>query len=148
VIVLHTLRAVESPLTIPEVTSSETRGRRGGRGRRRRRGRQRKNEIAGSETAADSDADGKTTSLRQAIEQRQQQQWRHQAAELETTTTARGGGGGAGGGEERRPPWRLPAPTGNEPTTPAPPGDDDENDSDVHDDWEASGNEASDDETN
>lgn len=124
----------ESPLTIPEVTS-QTRGRRGRGGRRsgRRRGRKRKNEIPGSETAP-SGAESKT-SLRQAIEQQQQEQ-RHQSARAETTTAS---------GEERRPPW-LPVPTGNEPSA-APPGDDDDND-DTQDDWEASGNEASDDEAN
>jgi len=115
------------------VTSETRRRGRGGRRSGRRRGRQRKNEIPGSETAADSDVVEKTN-LRQAIEHQQ----RHRAAEPETTTTS-------GPGDDRQL-ARLPLPTTGNQASAAPPGDDDENDSDAEDDWNASGNESFDDE--
>jgi len=114
-------------VAIAEVTSEN--GRRGRSGRRsgRRRGRQTKNEIPGTGTAQ-TDA-GRKTNLRQAIEQQQRQQ----ALEAETTTAS-------GSGDERQLPW-LPVPTGNEPSA-APPGDDDDNEN-TGDDWDASGNDES-----
>ena len=123
------VRVVESPMTIPEVTSETRRRGRGGRRSGRRQGRQRKNEVPGSATA-DSDA-GKKTNLRQAIEQQQH----HLAVAAETTTTSL---------DDRQPP-RLPLPTGNQPSA-ATPVDDNDNES-AEDDWEASGNEGSDDTT-
>ena len=128
--ILVSLRVVESPMTIPEVTSETRRRGRGGRRSGRRQGRQRKNEVPGSATA-DSDA-GKKTNLRQAIEQQQH----HLAVAAETTTTSL---------DDRQPP-RLPLPTGNQPSA-ATPVDDNDNES-AEDDWEASGNEGSDDKIN
>jgi len=91
--------------------------------------------AGGSETAPPGHggpAKQSRTSLRQAIEhhQHQQQQQRRDDTLPETITTTTT--------EEHRPPWLLPTPqTGNEMST-AP---------SVDDDREASGNEASDDET-
>ena len=129
---LRIMRCLESPMTIPEVTSEPRRRGRGGRRSGRRRDRQRKNELPGIETPEP----GKKTILRQAIEQQQQ---RHRTDAEETTTTTHG--------DDRLPPpaW-LPAPTGNKPSA-APHGDDEDDDNGMEEDWEASGNEGSDDES-